>query len=348
MAAFDGDPLLVGETEVLLEGEAVFVDAALPVAALVEEMEGEVVRVDATEAERLSDGVRVAVSPTDNDCEGEPLLVATPEADTLPVRAGEGLPDGEGAAEPDELDEMLRVAACEEEALLVGAHDVLPERDTEGVGEAVSVADAARVRVSDAVLLRDAELLTVTLAVRECDELGERLIDCAGEVVAVTAPLMLADAVADGEGGGVGDALALAETEGIAAADLLADRDGEAAALPEGVRVPLPLDVAARDSLVEREGVRVTVTAEEAEAEADGAALPLCDCVDAALDAGDFEALRETLNEAAALRLVLLDAEAVRLSLGSAVDEALRERDADGDCERLGEVLALGEAVQRP
>ena len=59
---------------------------------------------------------------------------------------------------------------------------------------------------------------------------------------------------------------------------------------------------------------------------------------------------------------MLLDAEAVRLSLGSAVDEALRERDADGDCERdaaalldrdadgerLAEVLALGEAVQRP
>ena len=81
------------------------------------------------------------------------------------------------------------------------------------------------------------------------------------------------------------DALALAETEGISAADLLADRDGEAAALAEGARVPLPLAVAARDALVEREGVRVAVTAEEAEI--DGAALPLGDCVDAALDAGD-------------------------------------------------------------
>ena len=140
-------------------------------------------------------------------------------------------------------------------------------------------------RVRDAVLLRDASPLAVTLTARDCDVLGERLRDCAGEVVAVTAPLMLADAVADGEGGCVGDALALAETEGVAAADLLADRDGEAAALAEGARVPLPLAVAARDALVEREGVRVAVTAEEAEI--DGAALPLGDCVDAALDAGD-------------------------------------------------------------
>ena len=59
---------------------------------------------------------------------------------------------------------------------------------------------------------------------------------------------------------------------------------------------------------------------------------------------------------------MLLDAEAVRLSLGGAVDEALRERDADGDCkgdaaalldrdadcEQLAEALTLGETTQRP
>jgi hypothetical protein len=72
--------------------------------------------------------------------------------------------------------------------------------------------------------------------------------------------------------------------------------------------------------------------------------------------------LREALSDAAALRLVLLETEAVMPSLGSAVNEALRECDADRDSEgnaaalldtvaageMLGVMLTLGEAVQMP